>query len=203
MKRGVNDRPDPGFDWNQSLSAEALERHLQVGHLPAEGACDLTAMPRLAEEAGLEGPIRWRLSARTESPGLLRGHRIWRLETSARLSLACERCLEPVVIARETVRGFVFLSAAAEADAFQAADQGSEGDISAEDEVDAISPEDRQSLRDLLEDELLLGIPMAPMHVDCALPAGAALENSDAAISPKDDEQPHPFAGLKALLKKP
>jgi len=206
MKRAVDDRSGSGFDWNQVLSAETLERHLQAGHLPADGSCDLAAMPRLAREASLDGPIRWRFFAGTEAPGTVGGHRIWKLETSARLSLVCERCLEPVIIALETARGFVFMSSAAEADAFQLEDQGSDTDPPDDDQLDAISPEDRQSLRDLLEDELLLGIPMAPMHQECDLPAGTGNvggKNGDAATPSNDDPQSHPFAGLKALLKKP
>jgi uncharacterized protein len=48
----------------------------------------------------------------------------------------------------------------------------------------------------LLEDELLLSLPLVPMHVDCPVPLPPAV-----ADQPAEEGAPHPFAALAALKR--
>jgi uncharacterized metal-binding protein YceD (DUF177 family) len=60
--------------------------------------------------------------------------------------------------------------------------------------VDFLAPEDSASLRGLIEDELLLELPMAPKHADCQTPLTVESNTGDLI---------RPFAGLAELLHKP
>ena len=205
MQRGSHERPGPGFDWDDELTGESLERHLREGRIPVDGSCGMADLPRVsAAVVGADGPITWHLDAAIEPAVAHQASRVWRLAVRARLICMCERCLGPVTIPLELHRGFVFMSAS-EADAFHARggmEEAADGDDQNADDVDAISAEDRQSLRDILEDELLLSVPMAPKHPDCSLPSGSPERNGDMSIGLSADDQPRPFAGLKDLLKK-
>ncbi len=60
--------------------------------------------------------------------------------------------------------------------------------------VDFLAPEDSASLMALLEDELLLELPLAPKHENCQAPLTQA---------PPVPEKANPFAGLKGLVGGP
>ena len=113
------------------------------------------------------------------------------LSAQAPVPLVCQRCLEPF---RETVsvdRWFRFVrdetTAAAE-------------DEDSEEDVLVLTP--RLDLLELLEDELLLGLPLVPMHTRCPQPLPvASADAQDQRVAPPP--QPHPFAGLAALKKPP
>ena len=67
----------------------------------------------------------------------------------------------------------------------------------------------RLSLRDLVEDELLLSFPLVPMHAvgsSACRPAVKVLSEEEVAMLPEDPvvESPkaNPFAGLKNMLKR-
>ena len=137
------------------------------------------------------------------------------LSVKAKVVCRCERCLEPVAWTVESRRGFEFFASAALADrateqqALQAQenlDLGGSGTDAAElHDVDFLSPEDGLSLRDLVEDEVLLALPMAPKHADCAAPLGlgpAGQEGQQVAGSAPGSETVRPFAALKDMLKK-
>lgn len=60
----------------------------------------------------------------------------------------------------------------------------------ADDSVDAIEADRELSVLSLLEDEVLLALPIAPRHVDCRPPS-----------APDAGQEPSPFAALAALKK--
>jgi len=104
---------------------------------------------------------------------------------SGSLPLECQRCLQPMVLAVNSSFRFAFV----------------------QDEDDAeLLPEtfepyliegEEQSLLSLLEDELLLSLPMVAMHeTDCS-----GFMTRQAAQVKKEKEASHPFAALKALKK--
>ncbi|MGH8473369.1 MAG: YceD family protein, partial [Gammaproteobacteria bacterium] len=73
---------------------------------------------------------------------------------TARLPVRCQRCLEPMEIAIATALCLAFTEA--------------EGEAPPPDGYDAVPlGGDTISLSDLVEDELMLALPMAPMHEDC------------------------------------
>ena len=75
----------------------------------------------------------------------------------ARLPVRCQRCLEAMEIAIATAVRLAFTNA----------DTDAEGETPPADGYDALLVGDTISLSDLVEDELMLALPMAPMHEDC------------------------------------
>jgi uncharacterized protein len=113
---------------------------------------------------------------------------VWlHLQARVLLPLPCQRCLAPVDTPLEVDRWFRFVAdeAAAEAE-----------DESSEEDVLALEP--RPSLRELIEDELLMELPMLPMHDACP----QALEVSQSPDFPEaDPPRRNPFAELAKLKK--
>lgn len=110
--------------------------------------------------APVESAVVWHLSGQVKD---LRGgaHQIWlRVQARASLRLVCQRCLEPMNQALQVDRAFRFVSSEHEAQ--------SEDDQSEEDVLVASSAFDALSL---VEDELILALPLVPRHPDCQPPA--------------------------------
>jgi uncharacterized protein len=109
----------------------------------------------------------------------------------ATVQLRCQRCLRPYGCRLESTAMLVFTTSDAEAGRVP---EGWEAIT-----VDA----HRVALAELVEDELLLSLPIVPMHSDAAAcePAVAlAVDGDDAGPGP-DDAPQRPFAQLKELLK--
>ena len=101
------------------------------------------------------------------------------------LNLECQRCLQPMAVPLEVSRSFCFVhgeSAAAELDA--------------ESEDDVLALTRALDLRELVEDELLLSLPLVPRHESCASPMPLAGGEPEPA-----EERPNPFAVLAALKR--
>ena len=77
----------------------------------------------------------------------------------------------------------------------QGEDSAAALDDASEDDVLALTSE--LDVRDLVEDELLLALPLVPRHEVC--PGPVKLSAQDADFDAAGQEQPHPFAGLAAL----
>ena len=114
---------------------------------------------------------------------------IWlHLQARASVPLICQRCLKPVQVALLVARDFRFVPDEATALA--------EDDESPEDLL-VLSPE--FDLLSLLEDELLMDLPLVPMHEICDS------EHLHTKSGPMDEdvaEKPNPFAVLAALKAK-
>ena len=112
------------------------------------------------------------------------------LEASAEVPLTCQRCLGPVQVTLQLDRWFRFVATEAVAE--------SEDDDC---EEDLLALEPRPNLIELLEDELLMALPLVPMHDTCpvAVPMGSTdLPEEDEAAPPHQN----PFQAL-AQLKRP
>lgn len=195
------------FDLDAALSSTLLERALKAAALPAAGELAASALGRLAESvATLSDPVQWTFYPDERPPGPGHPRRRWWLTAQAQVSCTCERCLEPVQLTLSAKRGFEFFESAALADARTEQIGEAEEALDAQlEQVDFLAPEDAASLRGLIEDELLLELPMAPKHSDCAQPAspGGPLGHSGGPAASGDQPATvRPFAGLKALLKK-
>ena len=104
------------------------------------------------------------------------------LQAQADLPLACQRCLGPVVVNLRVDRRFRFVASEAIA---EAEDEDCEEDL--------LVFQKRFDLLDLLEDELLMELPLVPMHPFCP------------GVVPRqpDDPRPHPFSALARLKQEP
>lgn len=108
------------------------------------------------------------------------------LTVRAEVVLVCQRCLGPV---RHALESEAHLAFAPE----------DTPDLPVDHEAIGGDPR-RVDLAALVEDELLLSLPLIPQHAqreDCGLPAAAP----EAPAEPKPVEMRRPFAGLKELLK--
>jgi uncharacterized protein len=111
------------------------------------------ALPRLGEQLFNEqGGIEYRVSGflnPKQQPAV-------RLEIHAEIDLRCQRCLGPLHTALDLRREIVLVDAA---DEFE---QGAEEDEA----VDIIPAVSRLDLGELIEEEILLGLPIAPRHAE-------------------------------------
>lgn len=107
----------------------------------------------------------------------------------ARLTVACQRCLEPMVLEVDAPIRAAFAASDAEAERLQA-------------QYEPVVAED-ETLRvlELVEDELLLALPLVPVHgslEECAPHAARAMEPGAAQESPEEGPD-GPFADLRKL----
>ena len=151
------------------------------GQLPLSGLLRLAEMAHPQATLANEEPAAW--EARGEWRKVASGPaQIWlHVNARARLQLVCQRCLEPVAWAVDAHRSFRFVEGEAAA---------AELDAQCEDDVLALTRE--LDLRDLVEDELLLCLPLVPKHEQCPQPLPEA--SADA-----EPERANPFAALAAL----
>jgi uncharacterized protein len=168
-------------------------RRLDVAAAAAAGAelsgrWPLSELARLADGAAgqVDEPVVWsaRFEQRRESGGL---PQVWlQLQARAHVARECQRCLQPVWLVLDVDRAFRFAPSENEAAAL---------DAESEDDVLALS---RQfDLRELIEDEFLLALPIVPKHEQCPTPMSSAVPVPDeTGVAPA-----HPFAAL-ALLKR-
>lgn len=154
-----------------------------------EGNWPIAELPRLAEATHAEAKpdasdaVAWRL--RGESRAARSGTRQTWLHLDARcaLSLVCQRCLGPVAADVHAQRSFLF-----------AVDEAAATALDAEVEEDVLVLTRSLDARELVEDELLLALPLVPRHEVC--PDPLPLPASDEAAG---EERANPFAVLSAL----
>lgn len=156
-----------------------------------EGQASLAAFERLA--GGLyqpPGDAQGHWQARGEAVPMPGGAPQWWLHLQARapVVLQCQRCLQPLTHELRIDRRFRFVANEDEAERL---------DEQIDDDVLVLEP--RFDLMALLEDELLLALPLVPRHEpDCPEPLDApAGEPADEA----EPERPNPFAALAALRR--
>jgi uncharacterized protein len=107
------------------------------------------------------------------------------LETS--LPLVCQRCMGPVEVPVSTHRVFRFVASEDEALA---------QDEECEEDLLVISRE--FDLQELIEDELVMEVPLIPKHEVCPVPV--KLEAADAEFDAPAAVKPNPFAALSGLV---
>ena len=160
-----------------------------------QGQWPLTGLPRLAESVlpGTDAVVEWTASGATQRIG---GQPRAQLHLRARstVALQCQRCLQSMPQLLEVERDFHFVEGEDEAARLD----------EEEPEVDVLALEPRFDLRGLIEDELLLALPLVARHGSCPeLPAelrpiAGAHEGEGA---PPTEAAEHPFAALAALRR--
>lgn len=133
-----------------------------------------------------EAPVNWSATGELRNPGHVHPDVWLHLDARTVLSLTCQRCLGPVDVPVEVERSFRFV-----ADEAIAAAQDDES------QEDVLALSHALDLVELVEDELLMAMPLAPRHEACPEPlelppAGEVAEDEPAS-------RPHPFAILGKL----
>lgn len=159
-----------------------------------EGSWPGDDLPRWAQSQSMPqdvvaAEIRWQARGdRRAAAG--REPEIW-LHLNARTSmwLTCQRCLQPFESPCEVDRRIRFVRTEAEAEA-----------LDAESEDDVLALVSRLDLQSLLEDELLLALPLVPRHERCPQPLPIA--TGDSPPDETDPGRPNPFEVLRSIGKR-
>jgi uncharacterized protein len=163
-----------------------------------DGQSTLAEWPRLLSEAhGLDDvsvrslPLVWQASAELRPAPQGAVPQVW-LHVAAKLEmpLRCQRCLGPVPTLFEVDRWFRFV-----------ADEATAEIEDEESEEDVMALEPRPSLLDLIEDELLMELPLVATHDVCTAPLVFAADPQLQFQEPAPAEKPNPFAILQQIKR--
>lgn len=173
-------RPMP-LPWFQPLDVDRLSR----GEAEIDFDIPLSELPRLrARVPGIGGSVRGSARFRRQA-----GFAVAELSLAGKAALQCQRCMQAMELPIESTTHVALVLA--EADAAKV--------------PEALEPvlarEGRIGTGELVEEELLLALPIVPLHEDlgeCAVPAAAPLVGGEA---PEHVTQ-RPFAGLGELLRR-
>lgn len=175
------------------MSKPLSARRLDVKALAEEGGA-LTGQEPVREHArlfaetqgrGAESPVTWSATGEVRHPRHL-APEVWlHLKAGANLSLACQRCLAPVEVPVAVERSFRFV---ADEETAAAEDDRSEEDV--------LALGRSFDLLELVEDELLMEMPLSPHHETCP-PVHVAVE--DAGFEGSSARHENPFAVLGQL----
>ena len=157
-----------------------------------EGEWPLADLARLMASSHPESPpapgaaAAWSVRAERRADAAGSAQCWLHLRASASLALVCQRCLGPVEAELEAERSFLFVHGEEQAEA-----------LDAEIEDDVLALTRSLDLRELVEDELLLALPLVPRHDRCPQPL----------VPPPDpegfeEERPNPFAALRGLRRR-
>jgi uncharacterized protein len=181
------------------------ERPFHPGHLDVEafaqragvltGEIPLRKLARLLEaihpEAlpGETDQVSWQARGESRAARGAAAQPWLHLQATGQVALVCQRCLQPVEASLEVDAHFRFVAGEAEA---------AQADLDAEEDV--LASTRALDLTSLLEDELLLALPLVPRHASCPVPlAIGATPDAGADALPTDRQRPfEALAGFKA-----
>lgn len=176
---------------NQEFAAAVIDSlRFAAGH---ESIAGKVAVARLARVTDLLASSEGWLDCSLEGiafEGVLSGRVGLHLRVNGRLMLHCQRCLAEVAF-----------DCAIDSRLLLVAEGESEGDWPEDelerDEFDAIPASREMSVLALVEDEVLLALPVVPRHADCVMPAGHGVGGGQE----EQESEPSPFAALAGLKK--
>lgn len=136
---------------------------------------------------GADRPLQWKARGEWRQPAGATGQVWLHLQAQVTLPLVCQRCMGPTDWPVQVDRSFRFV---------EGEDAAAAEDEEAEEDVLALSPV--FDLVELIEDEIVMELPLVPRHETCPEPVRMA------AVDPDFDPQlaakdPHPFAALAGL----
>lgn len=157
------------------------------------GRVPLASLGRLVAEAagpvdGVEVHYAVHGSTRVDSASHAQ---LWiHLTAEVAMPQICQRCLGPVELPVPVEREFRFVATEEQA---ELEDEDSEEDV-------LVLNRDF-NLLELIEDELIMALPVVPKHVVC--PSGVKMRVADPDFSEEEAVKPNPFAVLGVLKNKP
>ncbi len=144
-------------------------------------------MPPLADAPA--PPVLW--SAQGQQRQVQGGEpELWlHIQGDTAVRLECQRCLQPMTETLRVDRHLRFVAGE---------DEAARLDEDSDDDVLALVP--RLDVLELVEDELILALPLVPRHEACPQPLDVA---PTGALPADEQSRPNPFAALAALRGKP
>ena len=165
-----------------------IKAFVQAG-TPLTGHDSLLKYERLAQEAKRLHPdlyVDWQATGELRPVPGEAGQQWLHLQAQSTFPMVCQRCLGPVDVPLTVDRSFRFVADEATAEAL---------DDEVEEDLLAFSRE--FDLRELIEDELLMSMPVVPRHDEC--PEHVPMEAVDEDFEAASAEKPNPFAALAGL----
>jgi uncharacterized protein len=169
----------------------------------AQAAADLQAVDpmtrfeRLMAEAHADdglpalGSVTWQARGEMRAGASGGTPAVWlHLQADASIPLTCQRCLGPVDTPLKVDRWFRFVN--------------DEATAAAEDddcEEDLLALEPRPRIHEVLEDELLMELPLVPLHDTCPVPVVMQASDPMVGLEPDEPQRKNPFAELAKLKK--
>jgi uncharacterized protein len=192
----------PQFSYTAGMDKKIDLKHFNVKAFArdggsAQGQQSLVQFERLSDLAwSMEGQdtavpqVSWSLTGEMV-PVTGADAEIWlHLAADVSLPMQCQRCMGPVVVEVFSDQSFRFVVDEATA---QAQDDESEEDLL------VLAPE--MDVWALIEDELIMSVPIVPKHEIC--PESVTLSAADEAFEEALAAKPNPFAALAQLKQKP
>jgi uncharacterized protein len=130
-------------------------------------------------------PVQWSARGELRRPNALEPETWLHLGAQATVWMTCQRCLQPVDVSLDVRRAIRFVRGEQEA-----------ARLDAETEDDVLELERSVDLTALVEDELLLALPLVPRHEQCPVPL------PEPAPEEVPGPVPNPFAALQALKRR-
>lgn len=149
----------------------------RLSELLASQAPDVNSASRLKEACNV-GAINFTLDGETNTMG----QHFLHLSINSNLTACCQRCLELMPLNLSLNYDYLIGN-------INAADTEA-GEIEDIDDYDLQEASQAMNLLELIEDEIIMAVPIAPVHdMDCAK------------LSMQSGDKPNPFAVLKGLIK--
>jgi len=159
----------------------------------ASGRLTPDVLPRLSSMlVANDGGLDWQLDGRSDLRADGSRESSMDLRFSARLTVRCARCLEPLEVAIADHHRYRMVGSESQAEREDVDD----------DEHDLLVSSRRFDLAGLIEDEAIMALPSAPHHPDCHAPLAPETPDAQVAQDDKavaDDRKASPFASLASL----
>ena len=192
----------PQFSYTAGMDKKIDLKHFNVKAFArdggsAQGQQSLVQFERLSDLAwSMEGQdtavpqVSWSLTGEMV-PVTGADAEIWlHLAADVSLPMQCQRCMGPVVVEVFSDQSFRFVVDEATAEA---------QDDESEEDLLVLAPE--MDVWALIEDELIMSVPIVPKHEIC--PESVTLSAADEAFEEALAAKPNPFAALEQLKQKP
>ena len=158
------------------------------------GFLEIAALPRVAEEASSVEPgdgFHWEFKTHfADSPGS-EPRQILELVVKGRIHLVCQSCLQDCGLDLAQKSRFVMVATEEEADAFPMED----------DQQEPLVASQHFDLLGLIEDEILLSMPLIPKHPKGACQAHIASFGGSSEATGAPEKPQNPFNVLKNMKK--
>lgn len=164
------------------VAAFAAEAGRLEGCWPGADLTRLAASQAPPQDAGAD-PVTWRCRGERRPVAAAQPELWLHLHAATEVWLTCQRCLQPLHRPLAVERALRFVHSETEAEA-----------LDAESEEDVLALTRVLDLRELVEDELLLALPLVPRHEVCPQPLIAQRAQEQDAPTPAGA-----FAALRAL----
>lgn len=138
------------------------------------------------------GQVAKHLVVQWHAQGEFRGvhgakHEVWlHVQVQCQVPLSCQRCMDVVDVPVVIDRSFRF-----------APDEETAAALDEEFEEDVLVLSHEFNLLELIEDEILLELPLVPRHEQCPKPP--KMQATDPEFDDSEESKPNPFAALAAI----